>query len=442
MTSAVRVVAIADSDSYVKWGASLASQMPDHWDVSLAVIANPVLPSAEQLEAALRESTLASPAVVDLPTLTAWIAREQPDLVLLSLRGPLIKVIVRAVLGASEKRPVLVSGLPGISIPATRRAIAHRAQADLFVLHSKHEVREFTALAAEMEIDQRFALATLPFMASDDRGDSAGESGIRAEHPESGGTVGGTVGGNPAGDVIFAAQAKVPSERDDRVALLGWLAESARAHPDRRVVVKVRAMPGEQQTHAEKFDFAMLMTEMDPPAPANLVVAGGSMGVYLSSAAALVTVSSTAAIEAVALGVPVLAVDAFGVSKSMINLVFENSGLSGTSADLIAGRFKQPNAEWLDDNYFHPHSDNDWIDQAEQLLAVRASGPFPAKSLTQGLLGGAVRRAFDRKRALGRHDRTLSGRAALVAGTAPRFALRVARKVRRQLRVGSAGVLD
>jgi len=442
MTSAVRVVAIADSDSYVKWGASLASQMPDHWDVSLAVIANPVLPSAEQLEAALRESTLASPAVVDLSTLTAWIAREQPDLVLLSLRGPLIKVIVRAVLGASEKRPVLVSGLPGISIPATRRAIAHRAQADLFVLHSKHEVREFTALAAEMEIDQRFALATLPFMASDDRGDSAGESGIRAEHPESGGTVGGTVGGNPAGDVIFAAQAKVPSERDDRVALLGWLAESARAHPDRRVVVKVRAMPGEQQTHAEKFDFAMLMTEMDPPAPANLVVAGGSMGVYLSSAAALVTVSSTAAIEAVALGVPVLAVDAFGVSKSMINLVFENSGLSGTSADLIAGRFKQPNAEWLDDNYFHPHSDNDWIDQAEQLLAVRASGPFPAKSLTQGLLGGAVRRAFDRKRALGRHDRTLSGRAALVAGTAPRFALRVARKVRRQLRVGSAGVLD
>ena len=403
---------------------------------------NPVLPSAEQLEAALRESTLASPAVVDLSTLTAWIAREQPDLVLLSLRGPLIKVIVRAVLSVSEKRPVLVSGLPGISIPATRRAIAHRAQADLFVLHSKHEVREFTALAAEMEIDQRFALATLPFMASDDRGDSAGESGIRAEHPESGGTVGGTVGGNPAGDVIFAAQAKVPSERDDRVALLGWLAESARAHPDRRVVVKVRAMPGEQQTHAEKFDFAMLMTEMDPPAPANLVVAGGSMGVYLSSAAALVTVSSTAAIEAVALGVPVLAVDAFGVSKSMINLVFENSGLSGTSADLIAGRFKQPNAEWLDDNYFHPHSDNDWIDQAEQLLAVRASGPFPAKSLTQGLLGGAVRRAFDRKRALGRHDRTLSGRAALVAGTAPRFALRVARKVRRQLRVGSAGVLD
>jgi hypothetical protein len=421
MTTAVRVVAIADSDSYVKWGASLASRMPDHWNVTLVVIANPVLPSAEQLESALRESTFAAPAVVDLPTLSSWVEREQPDLVLLSLRGPLIKVIVRAVLDASEKRPVLVSGLPGISIPATRRAIAHRAQADLFVLHSKHEVREFTALAAEMEIDQRFALATLPFMAS-------GESGLRTEHPESGGNVG--------GDVIFAAQAKVPSEREDRVALLGWLAESARAHPHRRVVVKVRALPGEQQTHAEKFDFATLMSELDPPAPSNLVVAGGSMGVYLSTAAALVTVSSTAAIEAVAVGVPVLAVDDFGVSKSMINLVFEGSGLSGTSADLIAGRFNHPNAGWLDENYFHPRGEDNWIAQAEELLAVRAAGDFPAKSLTQGLLGGAVRRAFDRKRALGRHDRTLSGRAALMAGTAPRFALRMARKVRRRLRAG------
>jgi hypothetical protein len=430
MTDAVRVVAIADSDSYVKWGASLASRMPAHWNVTLVVLANPVLPSAEQLDAALRESTLAAPAVVDLPTLSTWVAREQPDLVLLSLRGPLIKVVVRAVLGATTKRPVLVSGLPGISIPATRKAVAHRAQADLFVLHSKHEVREFTALAAEMGIAQRFALATLPFMSD----------GGRANHATSPGDSAGGVNSNAGGDVIFAAQAKVPSERDDRLALLGWLAESARAHPERRVVVKVRALPGEQQTHAEKYDFAALLTELDPPAPANLVVAGGSMGVHLSTAAALVTVSSTAAIEAVALGVPVLALDDFGVSKSMINLVFEGSGLSGDSDDLIAGRFNQPNAEWLDDNYFHPRSEDDWIDQAEQLLAARAAGEFAVKPLTQGLLGGAVRRAWDRKRALGHHDRSVSGRAALLVGTVPLHALRTARKIRRRIARDSPNV--
>jgi hypothetical protein len=438
MTGAVRVVAIADSDSYVKWGASLASRMPAHWNVTLVVLANPVLPSAEQLEAALRESTLAAPAVVDLPTLSSWVAREQPDLVLLSLRGPLIKVVVRAVLGATTKRPVLVSGLPGISVPATRKAVAHRAQADLFVLHSKHEVREFTALAAEMGIAQRFALATLPFMSDGGRANHAALGGDSI-----GNVVGdsiGNSGGDSGGDVIFAAQAKVPSERDDRVALLGWLAESARAHPERRVVVKVRALPGEQQTHAEKYDFAALMTELDPPAPANLVVAGGSMGVHLSTAAALVTVSSTAAIEAVALGVPVLALDDFGVSKSMINLVFESSGLSGNSDDLIAGRFNQPNAEWLDDNYFHPRSEDDWIDQAQQLLAVRAADQFPVKPLTQGLLGGAVRRAWDRKRALGDHDRSVSGRAALVVGTVPLHALRTARKIRRRIGRGSPAV--
>ena len=416
MTAAVRVVAIADSDSYVKWGASLASQMPSRWDVSLVVVANPVLPSAEQLDAALRESTLGAPAVLDLAALAEWVRDIQPDVVLLSLRGPLIKVVVRAVLGAAITRPVLISGLPGISIPATRRAVAHRAQADLFVLHSKREVREFTALAAEMEVEHRFALATLPFMTGGGEDDEA-----RAN-----------------GDVIFAAQAKVPIEREERLALLGWLAEAARAFPQRRVVVKVRALPGEQQTHAERYDFGTLMDEMVPPAPANMVVAGGSMGVHLSTAGALVTVSSTAAIEAVALGVPVLVLNDFGVSRQMINLVFEGSGLLGDSADLLAGRFKTPNAEWLDDNYFHDGAEDNWIAQTEELLAVRAAGEFPAKSLTQGLLGGVVRRAWDRKRALGHHDRSVSGRVALVAGTVPLYALRSTRKIRRQLGLGAS----
>jgi hypothetical protein len=416
MTTAVRVVAIADSDSYVKWGASLASQMPSRWDVSLVVVANPVLPSTEQLDAALRESTLGAPAVLDLAALAEWVRDIQPDVVLLSLRGPLIKVVVRAVLGAAITRPVLISGLPGISIPATRRAVAHRAQADLFVLHSKREVREFTALAAEMQVEHRFALATLPFMTGSGEDDEA-----RAN-----------------GDVVFAAQAKVPIEREERLALLGWLAEAARAFPHRRVVVKVRALPGEQQTHAEKYDFGTLMGEMVPPAPANMVVAGGSMGVHLSTAGALVTVSSTAAIEAVALGVPVLVLNDFGVSRQMINLVFEGSGLLGDSADLLAGRFNKPNAEWLDDNYFHDAAEDNWIAQTEELLAVRAAGDFPAKSLTQGLLGGVVRRAWDRKRALGRYDRSVSGRVALVAGTVPLYALRSTRKIRRQLGLGAS----
>ncbi|MCU1415289.1 MAG: hypothetical protein JWN80_2629 [Microbacteriaceae bacterium] len=415
-----RVLAIADSDSYVKWGAALLSRAPAEWDRRLLVLASPVLPSADQLSAALASAgrSIGRPAVVDLNALFVRVQKMQPDVVLLSLRGQLVKVVVRAVLGASTKRPVFVSGLPGISVPATKMAIAHRAQADLFVLHSKREVREFQALAEKMEIEQVFGLARLPFLTA----------------PAGSGADAGRARRDLTGDIVFAAQAKVPIDKHNRLELLGWLAETARQHPERRVVVKVRATHGEQQTHAETHDYAELMSELRPAAPANLVVEGGAMSAHLAGASGLVTVSSTAAIEAVALGRPVLALEDFGVSRSLINTVFEGSGLLGCSDDLIAGRFMQPEQHWLDDNYFHAPGSDDWVQKVHALLEIRAAGDFAAKTLKRGNAGGKLRRAWDRKRALGRFDRSWSGMGALAFGMPFLVTLRAYRSARARVR--------
>ncbi|MCU1420825.1 MAG: hypothetical protein JWN36_476 [Microbacteriaceae bacterium] len=412
MTDQVRVLAVADSDSYVKWGAALLSHAPAEWDRRLVVLESPVLPSSDQLAAALASAgrSIGRPAVVSLEELGARVAKLQPDVVLLSLRGPLVKVVIRAIVAASAHRPVIVTGLPGISVPATRKAIAHRAQADLFVVHSKREVREFDELAERMSVPMRFGLATLPFLP-----------------PPAGPTT-------LAGDVIFAAQAKVPRDREDRLALLSWLAESARRHPMRRVVVKVRATHGEQQTHAERHDYAQLMAELTPPAPANLVVEGGAMAAHLAGASGLVTVSSTAAIEAVALGRPVLALEDFGIGAKLINTVFIDSGMFGNSEDLMAGRFMQPDATWLDENYFHAESSNDWASQICELLAERAAGEFALKPQLAGLAGGPLRRAWDRKRALGDYDRSRIGTFALIVGLPALRVLLLSRRIRRKFR--------
>jgi hypothetical protein len=427
-TAAVTILAIADSDSYVKWGAALLGQAPDAWERSLIVLASPVLPSGEQLAAALGDTTEAidPPPILDLSALAVRIATLKPDVVLLSVRGPLVKVVVRAIVGASAVRPVIVSGLPGISIPATKRAIAHRAQADYFVLHSRREIREFEALAERMRIEMSFGLATLPFLP---------RKVLRQK----------TQGRNQNGEVIFAAQAKVPAEKADRLALLSWLAESARRHPYLRVVVKVRAARGEKQTHAERYDYADLMLQLDPPAPHNLVVAGGSMSDHLAGAAGLVTVSSTAAIEAIALSIPVIIVEDFGVSAELINTVFDGSGLFGNCGDLVEGRFRQPNAGWLDDNYFHSAEQNDWVQGVNELLISRATGEFALKQLRHGAFGGVLRRAWDRKRALGRFDRSWSGMIALAVGTPARYALILFRGVRGRLaraRLANAETID
>ena len=415
LSDSVTMLVIADSDCYVKWGAALLGQAPDHWQRSLVVLASPVLPSGEQLKSALAGTAGATgaPPILDLSALALRIATLKPDVVLLSVRGPLVKVVVRAIVGASVVRPVIVSGLPGISIPATKRAVANRAQVDYFVLHSRREIREFEELASRMGVEMLFGLATLPFLP-------------RKPLPQK------TQGRNQNGEVIFAAQAKVPAQRVDRLALLSWLAESARRHPYLRVVVKVRAARGELQTHAERFDYADLIGQLDPPAPHNLVVAGGAMSDHLAGAVGLVTVSSTAAIEAIALSVPVIIVTDFGVGGELINTVFDGSGLFGNSGDLVEGRFRHPNPAWLDDNYFHAADQNDWIEGVSKLLIARATGDFPLKPLRVGASGGGLRRAWDRKRALGRFDRSWSGMIALVVGTPLRFASIVLRGARRR----------
>jgi hypothetical protein len=148
----VKILGLADSDSYVKWGAAALAQTPAHWDKSFVIIETPFLPTEGQRHAAVEglpgfgagPAHLGStPEVVSLARLTELVETEQPDVVLLSLRGPMIRVILREIIAVSQRRPVLISGLPGISIPATRKALAFRSQVDLIILHSKHEIREF-----------------------------------------------------------------------------------------------------------------------------------------------------------------------------------------------------------------------------------------------------------------------------------------------------------
>lgn len=402
-----RVVGIADTDSYVKWGAALLGGAPRGWDVSLLVLDTPVSVSAAQLSAAVDGSGLDPRAVrrVSFDELERLLERQPPDAVLLAARGPLVRVLARSA-GRLVPRPVIVSGLPGISIPATRRALVFRSQADLFVVHSHREVREFSRVAALNGFDPDIALATLPF---------AGRA-----RPAAGGS-----------DLVFAAQAKVPAERAERLRVARLLVDAARARPDRRVVLKLRGAKGEHQTHAEEHPYPDLLTAVGA-APSNLVTSTAPMSVALDCAEGLVTISSTAAIEAVARGIPVIALDTFGVSEQLINPVFAGSGLFGSADDVVARRFRHPDAAWVRENYLHDARDDDWAARVDALIGRRRAGlltPRPAPRRA----GGRVRDAWERKLVLGRMDRSVAGAAAFVIGMPLRALVRVGQRVRRRL---------
>lgn len=405
----MKFIAIADSDSYLKWAAAFLGALPAGTERELILVETPVLPSESQRLAALAVGGVDPDHLLTLPLteVLAALRRDQPDAVLIAVRGPVAAVLIRMI-AELRVRPVIVTGLPGISIPATRKALAFRRQADLFVLHSRREIAEFTRLSREHGWTHRFALATLPFVEE--------RTGARGD------------------DLVFAAQAIVPRTRDDRERLLGILLAAARADPRRRVVIKVRGLAGEPQTHDEHTSFPELLEQARAvgDVPSNLVVSNAPMSEALDTAQGLMTVSSTAAIEAIARGIPVIALDSFGVTDRLINPVFEGSGLFGDEEAVARREFRHPEPSWLDANYFHPPEADDVAVQLEALIAARRQGVLPAREPARKA-GGKLRLAWDRKRAFGDADRSVSGAVALVVGTPARATVIRARKVKRGL---------
>ncbi|MBT1621687.1 hypothetical protein KK101_03190 [Curtobacterium flaccumfaciens pv. oortii] len=426
-----RVVALVDTDSFAKWGAHLLAAAPAGWDLDLRTVATPRSASAKQLRSAFRglDARLAHlratpPTPKDVDAVVEELRVDPPDAVLVSLIGPVAELVIDEVHRRIPDRPVLVSGLPGISFPAKWKGIFFRARADLFVLHSHREVRAYEEMATEGGVEPHFALATLPFARSTGAGATASAStGATASASARTGT-----NGAPVRDaVVFAAQPSVPLERVDRALVVEWLVATARQHPEWRVVIKTRAAAGEHQTHREEHPYPDLVPADAPP---NLVVESGPMAEHLDRAVALVTISSTAVLEAAARGVPALTLTDFGIGRHLINEVFVSSGLEGDSVDLVDGRFGTVRPSWMQDNYFHPASDDDWQRRLTELMVQRDTGTLVDREPARRSRGGVLRRAWERKNALGGADRSALGWLALVIGAPIRTTKRLARKAR------------
>lgn len=399
-TGRLRVVAVADADSFVKWAAALLDSVPQA-DARIALVRTPLTVSADQEQAALDGTRFSAADVTRLPhaALAGWLTRERPDAVVIAGRGPFVRLVMREI-DRMHPRPVVVTGLPGISIPAQRAAVTYRRESDLFLVHSHREERAFADLARRLGADLRLGLASLPF--------------ATPRPPVRGGT-----------DLVFAAQALVPLTGDDRARVAGILRDAALADPRRRVVVKLRARAGENETHHERVSYETLLRDR----PRNLVFSYQPMRSALASAEGLVTISSTAAIEAVAVGVPVIALDTFGVTKENLNTVFRGSGLFGGADAVIARRFRHPSPGWLTQNYFHDPGEATWWHDVERLVDQRRRGLLPARPQPVRR-GGTLRLAWDRKSVLGHDDRSAAGALALAVGMPVRAGILALRRLR------------
>lgn len=355
----MKLLTLSDSDSYLKWAVGLTAAAPAAWGVRHLVLDNVLAPSDGQIRGVHHDYPDRPIRRVTAVRLARTVRRLDPDVLLLAATGPALEAMVDlltwgGVLG--RKRPGLATGLPGIGFPANELAVHHRRACDVLVVHSHRE------RAAYAEVTRRtggpdLALAALPFLATVTPADPGGR------------------------DVVFAAQALVPPEAEQRRAVLVALASLP---PALTPVVKVRALAGERQAHNEALPYDRVWAGL-PGTPHNRRVEfrGGSMAAALRHAAGFATVSSTAALEALAAGVPTLVLDEFGVSDALINSVFVDSGLLGGLDRLTAADFAHPRPDWLADNYFHAAADNDWVDCFARLAELRRTRTLPAPAVTR-----------------------------------------------------------
>jgi hypothetical protein len=382
--TAWRVLAVADSDSYLKWAAWTLARLRDDGGVPAVhaiavVVRSPLAPTTDQARAAVAGTGLPPPTVLGPRAVARLVRDTRPDVVLVAATGPVAELTARTLLRTSRggTRPALVTGLPGMALPATARGTGWRRWADAFVVHSPGEVAPYRTAFARHGVEPALPLARLPFL---DVAPEAAGCDRTAANDEAGPTSSGRVPGLPH-RVVLAAQAKVPASREDRVRLLGGLARLA--DDGLEVVVKLRVRTGERQTHNEPYPLDVLWDAEHRAlgrSADDVGFAVGPMADHLTPGTALLTVSSTAALESLALSLPTVFLTDFGVGPALLNEQYQGSGclrrLDDVAATLRAGG-PVPDRAWCDEGYLH---DRDEIGAALRGLADRARrGVLPAR---------------------------------------------------------------
>ena len=173
----------------------------------------------------------------------------------------------------------------------------------------------------------------------------------------------------PIRTVLFADQPTVPRREADRHHLWERLRGYAERHPDRRVLLRPRHRPGEDTFHRmEHSPDAWAASRALPP---NLVIEHAPIGGLIARSDLLLTVSSTAALEALAAGTRVAFV-ADWVNDAALNPRLLPSGLLRRFDDIDAVRLGAPDPAWLGDVF------------------PAAEGPAPAERFAARLLAVAA----------------------------------------------------
>jgi hypothetical protein len=354
------VLAIAETDSRLLWCSRIAKRFAAVGArVDYVLHRNKRNPIAQQ-----QQRIVGKPA---LPVLTLEQAVDRAlsgtyDVVLLGAANK-TQMRFRRCLKArideenAQRRPVLVTGFWGIVYEGGQESIMARQGCDIVCLNSPNDRTIFANVLDDEGLDPGCLIVT-------------GLSGL--------GKPGLPSPVRPPRRILFAGQTSVPAKYGEREYLLRRLIEWAEARPDADFTIAPRIRPGEPSTHDERLALSTVMDAGGLTPPRNLHFAYGLIKNFIRHSDMLVTVGSTAALEALWLGLPVAILGDFGLREDYGTHFFIGSGLVTSFDELIAGHVPTPNPAWVHRQGLDPQMQReDVVAKAAALLAQQAESGQP-----------------------------------------------------------------
>ncbi len=295
----------------------------------------------------------------DLRVLLAELA--ELDALVLGLDGQRSRdtlLLSRAIWEGLSRRPLLVSAYPGILFRHQIEGMLDRSGVDLLCLNSPVDAALYSNACRALGIDDGNAVVTgLPILWSLPQ--------RRTRSP---------------GSIVFFEQPSVPGNPLQRNYVARRLIDLAVAHPNRRVIFKPRTSSIEPTLHRRHGEMASLLAPLSRRYP-NLQISYRPSLTLLRRCDCAITVSSTAAMEAMAMGISTRIVADFGICETLGNHYFAESGAVADFDAIIADPFAVTHRrEWLETSGWRPDGATSFL----HALAQRLQSPMPPAHATSG----------------------------------------------------------